>query len=119
MLRLANSLCNSQSCINDSSLEMLCSIATLLDAGDFFSFRLSSWLIHNSTIPQFRHTMLQTPLCLSAAAQSGSSYQYCALLFGPTVHTLVAHIIGAPDISGPDEALHIARTKTVGRDYFG
>lgn len=80
--------------------EMLCSIASLLEAQDFFSFRQTSRVIQNSTISQFatqyfkrRYILLQRH-SLEALINIARHP-----VFGPTVHTLdisIAHITGAP-----------------------
>lgn len=92
--------------ISHLPVEMLCSIASLLDAQDFSSFRLSSRLVHNSTISQFaaqyfkrRYIYLQRH-SLEALIDIARHP-----VFGPTVHTLdvsIAYITDDPDVWGSE-----------------
>ena len=92
--------------ISHLPVEMLCSIASLLDVQDFTSFRQTSRVMHNSTMPQFatqyfkrRYIFLQRH-SLEALINIARHP-----VFGPTVHTIdvsIAHITRAPDVWGPD-----------------
>jgi hypothetical protein len=92
--------------ISHLPIEILCSIASLLDVQDFSSFRQTSWLIHNSTISQFA-TQFFKRRCIFLQRRSLGTLLDIAHhpVFGPTVHTLdvsIAYITEDPEIWGPD-----------------